>query len=218
MVIRGKRCEEMRSYTVYEPASQVKILNTVLMEEKLLKEIITRNAPNLGEEMIFKKSRYRKIQSHNSYLIQNGLHCDIAVKLPDTTGSWRQQEKDAQPHTKGSNFTIKTSVETWHPGRMGWNDLVNVIRGKTKTRLNSKAVLQTCHKSVGGVPLSHYSRREPFRMGFRRISLAGDSCTVSRMWQKVHCDMSDKNGRWVVKYRVVYTKLLVPKRNNHWAR
>lgn len=44
----------MRSYTVYEPASQVKILNTVLMEERLLKEIITRNAPSLREEIILK--------------------------------------------------------------------------------------------------------------------------------------------------------------------
>lgn len=52
--------------------------------------------------------------------------------------SWTQQE-DVQPHTKGFNFTIKISVETWHARRVGEN------KDPTKWQsCPSDTVIETC--------------------------------------------------------------------------
>lgn len=136
-VIWEKRCEEMRSYSLWTSIRGENAEYSI--KEKWLRGIIARNGPiSEGKKFFKKKSRYGKIQSHKSYLIQNGLPCDITIKYPNT-GRILNSTKDAPPHTKGFNFTLKISVETWHARRVEEN------KDPTKWQsCPSDAVIETC--------------------------------------------------------------------------
>lgn len=116
-------------------------------------------------------------------MIQNGLHCDITIKYPNT-GRILNSTKDAPLHTKGFNFTLKISVETWHARRVEENKDPTKWQSCPIRRSDRDLPKQVCmvvhYYTPRGESLLECLWAPPgFRMSVRKMRYLSDSCSTA---------------------------------------